>query len=100
MSQYRISDQARADVSELWDYIARQSVRAADRLVDAIFDKYKILASFPELGTSYEQYRPGLRGFAFGNFVIFYRASEDGIEVARVVRGARDLPSLFPPNAN
>ena len=29
------------------------------------------------------------------NYAIFYRPLEDGIEVIRIIHGARDLPKLF-----
>jgi toxin ParE1/3/4 len=30
-----------------------------------------------------------------GNYIIFYRPIDDGIEVVRILHGARDLPPLF-----
>jgi toxin ParE1/3/4 len=30
-----------------------------------------------------------------GNYVIFYRPMEIGVEIARVLHGARDFPPLF-----
>ena len=36
-----------------------------------------------------------LRSFPVGNYVIFYRAMQDGIEVVRVLSGFRDIPNLF-----
>lgn len=37
---------------------------------------------------------PGCRSFCVGNYVVFYRAVDDGIHVARIVHGSRDLRSL------
>ena len=31
----------------------------------------------------------------FDNYLIFYRSTPEGLEIVRVVHGARDLPSLF-----
>jgi plasmid stabilization system protein ParE len=36
----------------------------------------------------------GLRSLAFGNYLIFYRKTANGIEVVRVVHGARRLEAL------
>lgn len=33
----------------------------------------------------------GLRSFPVGRYVIFYRALSNGIEIVRVLHGARDL---------
>ena len=38
---------------------------------------------------------PGLRASPVGNYVIFYRPIHDGIEVVRVLHGARDIPAVF-----
>ena len=38
---------------------------------------------------------PGLRSFPIGAFVLFYRQAARGIEVARILPGSRDIPSLF-----
>ena len=37
----------------------------------------------------------GLRSLPLGNYIIFYRPIDDGIEVVRILHGARDLPPLF-----
>ena len=56
---------------------------------------FEMLAEFPEMGTSSEDLAPGLRSFPVGNFVIFYKPWDNGIAVARVLSGHRDLPRLF-----
>jgi len=38
----------------------------------------------PELGR-------GLRSFAVGNYVIFYIAPSDGVEIVRVMNGRQDI---------
>jgi toxin ParE1/3/4 len=57
--------------------------------------KYQTLASFPELGSLCEQLAPRMRSLAVGKYAILYRPIDDGVEIVRVVHGARDLPSLF-----
>jgi toxin ParE1/3/4 len=37
---------------------------------------------------------PGCRSFSFGSYMIFFRAIEDGIEVARVIHGSRDTRNI------
>jgi len=39
-----------------------------------------------------------LRGFSVGNYLIFYRQIENGIEVERVLSGYRDFNALFLDN--
>jgi toxin ParE1/3/4 len=38
---------------------------------------------------------PNLRSFPVGNYVIFYFPADDGIEVIRILHGARDIQQLF-----
>ncbi|MGH7989069.1 MAG: type II toxin-antitoxin system RelE/ParE family toxin [Limisphaerales bacterium] len=49
----------------------------------------------PLLGREREELLPRLRSFPVSRYVIFYRPMENGIEVVRVLHGARDFPPLF-----
>lgn len=53
------------------------------------------LADYPGKGRDRGSILPGLFSFPVGNYLIFYRIVPAGVEVARVLHGARDLPSLF-----
>ncbi|WP_088241837.1 type II toxin-antitoxin system RelE/ParE family toxin [Calothrix rhizosoleniae] len=95
MSNYSFSDAAIQDLDEICEYIARSNPSAASKLFDAIRQKCKLVASFPNMGKSYEMFSPRLRGFTVDDYIIFYYPREDGIDIARVVSGYRDLESLF-----
>lgn len=53
------------------------------------------------MGEAFQNRNPRLWGLrrvpitGFGNYLIFYRPIEGGIEVVRVIHGARDLPSVL-----
>jgi toxin ParE1/3/4 len=95
MSRFEFSLQARADLQEIEDYISRDNPDAAGRLLLTIDEKCQLLARHPGIGLERSELRPRLRSFAVGNHVIFYLPAKDGIEVVRVLHGARDLPGLF-----
>ncbi len=95
MSQIRVSEEAHVDVRKIRDHISQHRPRAAERMVSTILDKYTLLARFPELGPKCDELAPGLRYFVVRSYVIFYRPVTDGVEIVRVVHGARDLPALF-----
>jgi toxin ParE1/3/4 len=99
MSQIRISPQAALDLDEIWNFIGieRRSPDAAYRQVEMIYDKFCILAESPLLGERRKDLGAALRVFSAGNYVIVYRPTDDGIAVARVVHGARDIGRLFNP---
>ncbi len=95
MSSYAFSDDAIQDLDEICEYIAQTNPDAANRLFDAIRERCKLVAGFPNMGKSYENLFPRLRGFIVEDYIVFYFPREDGIDVARVVSGYRDLESLF-----
>jgi toxin ParE1/3/4 len=63
--------------------------------VEKLKDTCHTLARFPLLGASREELVPGLRMFAVGNYVIYYRPQTDGVRLERVLHGARDADALF-----
>lgn len=104
-SEYRLTPQACEDVIAIWDYIAADNEDAADRLVDQFTETYERLARMPHVGADLSELRPGLRAFPVRKYVIFFSPTEAGIEVFRVLHGARDWQTLVgqddwpdPPN--
>jgi len=90
-----ITELAESDISKMWLYIARDSPEAADRFIDKLRVQCDRLASSPSLGRPRPDFAPGLCSYRVGNYFIFYFPSDAGIEVARVLHSARDLPRLF-----
>ena len=95
MSQYRISDAVRADLDEIWFVIAQDDPVAADRFLRGLISRFPLLASTLSMGRVRKKLAPELRSFPVRNYIIFYRTIEGGVEIARVLHGARDLPPLF-----
>ena len=95
MPVVRRTAQAEEDLIEIWIYIAQDNPAAADRLLDKFDSKFSLLAEQPSLGPAREDIAPELRYLPVGNYLILYRIIESGIEVVRVVQGARNLKSLF-----
>jgi toxin ParE1/3/4 len=95
MKQFRVSEMAQTDLDEIWFYIAQDNFEAADRLIAGVVSRFPKLASMPELGVRRNELAGNLRSFAVGNYVIFYRSVETGVEIARVLHGARNFPPLF-----
>lgn len=93
MPRIRQRPQVQLDLADIWDYIADDSVQSADRLLDQIAAKLGLLAENPLLGRAREELMPRLRSFPMGHYVIFYMPQDDGIEVVRVLHGARDIQS-------
>ena len=86
---------AEVDLLDIWSYIARDSTRAADGLLDSIAAACNVLADNPAAGRLREELAPNLRSIAVGKYIVFYRPAQNGIVVIRILHGARDLPALF-----
>jgi toxin ParE1/3/4 len=95
MALVRVSEAARNDLDAIWNYIAQDDPAAADQVVHSWVSKFKLLASMPEMGRRREELSKGLRSFPVRNYIIFYRPFSEGVEIVRVLHGARDLPPLF-----
>ena len=86
---------ARLDLYEIWEYIALENENQASRLIDRFEQALLLLAANPMMGRARDEVAVGLRSFAVGAYLVFYRPLEDGIEVARVLRGTRDIEAQF-----
>ena len=82
------------DLSDIFDFIAGDKPNAAANWVDKIEAKCRLIATTPEFGEQRPEFGNGIRSSTVGRYVIFYRPAPDGIEVARVIPGDRDVRSL------
>lgn len=95
---FRVAPQAESDLDEIWYFLATQSnsVDVADRVIDSITARFALLATHPYVGRRRdEDLRPGVRTFTVGDYVIAYRVDGDNVLILRVLRGSRDIETLF-----
>jgi toxin ParE1/3/4 len=90
-----IRPKALADLTDIWAYIAEDSIRHADAFAARLNQEFRMLARRLELGRARPELLANLRSFPVGNYVIFYLPRPRGIEVIRVLHGARDLKPLI-----
>jgi toxin ParE1/3/4 len=90
------------DLDDAAAYIQSQSgAQRAIRFLRAADSTFAQLAGMPGIGTRYEPHEPlyaGLRYFPISRhrkYLVFYRPITDGIEVLRVLHGARDIQSIL-----
>jgi toxin ParE1/3/4 len=89
--QYELSGPAQRDLREISDYIASDRPSAAIRVVDALRSKCQDLAEMPGMGRQRDELSPGVRSFPVLPYIVFYRESDTGIQVLRILHGARDI---------
>ncbi len=86
---------AEHDLVGIWLGIMPDNIDAADNLLRLIDNTCNLLASYPKIGRARNNLGYGLFSFPVGKYLIFYRINSSGIEIARVLHGARDLPHIF-----
>lgn len=90
-----------SDAEESAVYIGLDSPEAAVRFLDALEETLRVLSANPEIGSARIFERDELAGLralpvkGFSKHLVFYRPIEHGIEVLRVLHGARDLGAIF-----
>ena len=86
---------AEGDLVSIAEHIARDKPEAARRWLIRVQEAFLTLATQPEMGEARPEFGiPGCRSFSIGSYVIFFRKSSAGIEVARVIHGSRDMRNL------
>jgi toxin ParE1/3/4 len=96
------SNQARADLFEIYVMIGLEQPAAAERYFDRIDDKTRLLKSQPRMGARRSDIRPSMRMLVEAPYLILYRTDPDTnegpvgtVEIIRVVDGRRDLSGIF-----
>jgi toxin ParE1/3/4 len=84
-----------ADLFDIAVHIAEHNPSAADALIDVFHRKFELLAEFPTMGRQRPELGNGIRSLPIGDYMVFYRSIEDGIELIRVLHGARNARKLL-----
>jgi plasmid stabilization system protein ParE len=105
MSGYRTRPKADQDLVAGARWILADNPDAARRFLDAAFEAFDRLAEFPESGPPARLKHRRLAGVRFcvmpppfNRWLVFYRGSEPGIEIVRVIYGTqnwRGSPASF-----
>jgi toxin ParE1/3/4 len=95
MGRVQRTPRAEQDLEELWFFIAQDDPAAADRWLETLDEKIRLLADNPLMGPARPDIARELRYHPVGNHLLLYRIIQGGIEIVRVVHGARDLLDLF-----
>lgn len=87
--------QAEVDLDEIFDYIAEDNLERAVTFLWNLNRTMENLATNPYMGRKRDELLPELRSFPHGKYVIFYLPASNGIDVIRVLSGARDIEKIF-----
>ncbi len=91
---------AREDLIESYLSIGLDSPDAAERFLQAAEESCDALADMPEIGHRWESEHHRLQDVrvwhvkGFENWLIFYRLTENDVDILRVIHGARDIAAI------
>lgn len=97
----QISLPAQSDLDDVWLSIAQDNLIAADDVIDYIGETFLALLETPMIGRVRPELWPDAMCFTVfksswrSRYLIFYRIAGDGIEIARVLEGHRDISPEF-----
>lgn len=100
MATIYYSEKAEKDLTEIWEYVAKDSQERANDFMAKLFDAIATLEVFPESGTSPifpELVQLNVRIFAYKGYLAFYRYNKeaDTVNVIHVVNGKMQYRHLF-----
>jgi toxin ParE1/3/4 len=81
---------ARRELRGIFNHIADDNLSAAERLIERFDEVFGHLAAGPEMGERVPRVRgKHVRRFPVGNYIVYYRPLDDGVEILHVWHGAR-----------
>lgn len=95
MRQLQFAPRARADLIEIFTYIAGDNPSRAEAFVGDLEASCAGLIDYPESGRERPELAPDLRSKPHGRYVIFYTPRADAVRIERIVHGARDVEGEF-----
>lgn len=97
-----LTESARRDVDDIWDYIAAESPRSADHLIESIYREILRIATSPRIGHTRLDLikQKSLRFWAVAGHLIVYRGTTSETTILAVLHGSRDIPSILRERAS
>ena len=95
------SAEAMRDLDGLIEYFRGTSIELAQRFVESSESTFRFLARNREVGQPCLFADPDVAGMRvwpierFRNHLVFFRPTDVGVEIVRVLHGARDMEALF-----
>ena len=86
---------AESDIEQILDFIAEHRPSTAAAVVARIREKCQLIAHHPEIGQRCTEFPGDYHSSTLDRWVIFYRVTEDAVEIHRVLDGSRDIDHLM-----
>ena len=93
MEEYLLTPVAEIDLETIWEHTCRQwSTDQAIRYTDSLFDAFAELAQSPKSAPACDHIRAGYRRRSVERHMIYYRTTEYGIVIVRILHDRMDAP--------
>jgi plasmid stabilization system protein ParE len=87
------TDEARAELRAIYNFLAARSEPFALRVLDRLLDASRVIGDFPEIGRQTPEHRfRQLRELAVLEYRMMYHIASDRIEIIAVFHGANRPP--------
>jgi toxin ParE1/3/4 len=86
---------AKADIQQIWDYIARDSELRADEQLERIDQLVELLSQQPYMGRLRPFLGHGVTSFRAGSYLIFYCVLRSELQI---LRGGSRAPGAAAPD--
>lgn len=91
--------QARRDLAEIADYIARDNPRRAVSFIEELEQRCIALAKAPQAPRRFPQLGADAHILPYRNYIVIYRDLATEVSITRIIHGARDIMALIAPDA-
>ena len=96
MGKFRLTQLALKDLSSIGRYTqATWGREQRNRYLTKLDSGFEMLSERPQRGRSCDYIRLGYRKYPIGRHLIFYRESEEGIEIIRILHISMDIERNF-----
>jgi len=99
MSGYALTPLAKADIFEIWSFVAENNENAADRVERAIYDACAFAAEAPLRGHERPNFTSRRLRFwtltRYPNYTVVYRPETAPLQVVAVLHGKRNIRRIL-----
>jgi len=93
---YSLRQQALDDLESIWLYSYQEwGVEQADQYIRSLLSRFAWLAENPQLGKQRAEIKPGYHCFPEGMHLIFYKITQDGIDIIGIPHQHMDFIAYF-----
>jgi plasmid stabilization system protein ParE len=96
VTQYVLSEDADLDLDDIWEYIAKDNLDAADQWISNLFDAFDAIGATPGIGHKREDLTSyPVLFWPVGAYLVIYRATSRPVEIVALTQGGRDIPGFL-----